>query len=75
MIVAEDIGRIRGGFGHCCRRGDGKQREEPQGSRGRLMKQQEKEPEAIQSGSLHFICSCSSGALESSKSRAVTCCI
>lgn len=71
VVVAEDMGRA----GHCCSTGDGKQGKEPQGSRGRLMKQQGKEPEAIQSESLHFICSCSSGALGSSKSRAVTCCI
>lgn len=37
-----------------------------------LLKQQEKEPEARESGSLHFMCLCSSGMFLNSKSNAVS---
>lgn len=47
----------------------------PRGSRRMLMKQQGKEPEAIESGSLHFICSRTSGTFLNSKSNAVSFCI
>ena len=47
----------------------------PRGSRRTLMKRREKEPEAIESGSLHFICLCTSGTFLNSKSNAASFCI
>lgn len=44
----------------------------PRGSRWLLRKQQEKEPEAVESGSSHFICAYSWGTLVNSKSKAIS---
>lgn len=71
--------RIRGGLVTAAAQGAEERGWKPEGrapgEQGELRKQQKREPEAIQSGSLHLICSCSSGTSGSSKSRAVTCCI